>query len=61
MVASSGEGGTIGIRDARSGELLKTLQRDRPYERVNITGIKGLSEVQKATLLTLGAVEDHLA
>jgi hypothetical protein len=38
-------------------EYLKTLRRDRPYERLNISGIKGLTSAQKATLLTLGAVE----
>ena len=41
-----------------SGEPLQTLRRDRPYERLNITGIKGLSEAQKASLLALGAFEE---
>jgi hypothetical protein len=31
----------------------------RPYEGMNITGIKGLTEQQKVTLKTLGAVEDY--
>jgi hypothetical protein len=33
------------------------LRRDRPYERLNITGIRGLTEAQKATLRALGAME----
>ena len=37
--------------------LTFTLQRDRPYERLNITGIKGLTEAQRTALLALGAVE----
>jgi WD40 repeat protein/transcriptional regulator with XRE-family HTH domain len=37
--------------------LLRTLRRDRPYERLNITGIGGLTEAQKAALLALGAIE----
>ncbi len=37
------------------GERLRTLRRDRPYERLDITGIKGLSEAQKALLHALGA------
>jgi WD40 repeat protein len=37
--------------------LVRTLRRDRPYERLNITGIRGLTEAQKATMLALGAVE----
>jgi hypothetical protein len=31
--------------------MLKTLRADRPYERMNITGVKGLTEAQKATLI----------
>jgi hypothetical protein len=44
--------------DLHSGEHLLTLRRDRPYERLNIKGIKGLSEAQKASLRALGAFEE---
>lgn len=57
MVACCGESGAVGIYKVQTGELLKTLRRDRPYERVNITGIRGLTEAQKQTLRELGAVE----
>jgi WD40 repeat protein len=57
-VASCGDDGAIRIWDLHSGEYLHTLRRDRPYERLDITGIKGLTEAQKATLRALGAVED---
>ncbi len=57
-LASGGDDGAIRIWDLHSAELLRTLRRDRPYERLNITGIRGLTEAQKATLRTLGAVED---
>jgi hypothetical protein len=30
---------------------------DRPYEGMNITGVKGLTEAEKATLKALGAIE----
>ena len=43
--------------DLQSGRYLKTLRRDRPYERLNIRGIRGLTEAQKATLRALGAIE----
>ncbi|MBI1256995.1 MAG: XRE family transcriptional regulator [Chloroflexi bacterium] len=56
-LASCGDDGTIVLWDLRSGDYLQTLRRDRPYERMNITGIAGLSEGQKTTLLALGAVE----
>jgi hypothetical protein len=34
-------------------------ESDRPYEGMNITGVKGLTEAEKATLKALGAVEDE--
>ncbi len=57
-LASCGNDGTIRLWDLESGHSLGTLRRDRPYERLNITGIRGLTEAQKASLLALGAVED---
>jgi hypothetical protein len=44
--------------DLPSGELLQTLRQDRPYERLNITGIQGLTEAQKVSLRALGAFEE---
>ena len=58
-LASCGDDGTIKIWDLDGGEHLHTLRRDRPYERLNITGIRGLTEAQKATLRALGAIEDR--
>ena len=48
----------IMIWDLESGEHLQTLRRDRPYERLNITGIRGLTEAQKASLQALGAIDE---
>ncbi|MBE9127453.1 MULTISPECIES: NACHT and WD40 repeat domain-containing protein [unclassified Coleofasciculus] len=56
-LASGSSDGTITLWDVQTGKCLKTL-RDRPYEGMNITGVKGLTEAEKATLKTLGAVED---
>ncbi len=56
--ATCGFDGTIKLWDLHSGELLRTLRRDRPYERLNITGIQGLTEAQKASLRALGAIEE---
>jgi len=58
FLASCGEDGGIMLWDLQRGASLRTLRRDRPYERLNITGIRGLTEAQKATLRALGAVED---
>lgn len=52
---SSGEDETLKTRDTTSLNCWQTTRLDRPYEGMNITGIKGLSEAQKATLRTLGA------
>ena len=60
-LASCGDDGTIRLWDLESGELLRTLRRDRPYERLNITGIRGLTQAEIATLRALGAVEDGKA
>ncbi len=58
-LASCGDDGAIMLWDLQGGEHLRTLRRDRPYERLNITGIQGLTEAQKATLRALGAVENR--
>ncbi len=59
LLASCGNDGTIRLWDLESGQHLHTLRRDRPYERLTITGIRGLTEAQKASLRALGAVEDE--
>ena len=59
-VASSPAAGTMErsrFGEMDSGEHVATLRRDRPYERLNITGIKGLTDAQKLTLKMMGAVE----
>jgi len=56
-LASCGDDNIIQVWDLQSGEHLQTLRRDRPYERLNITSIRGLSEAQKTTLRALGAIE----
>jgi WD40 repeat protein len=57
-LASGGDDGAIRIWDVHTGELVQSLRCDRPYERLDMTGIRGLNEAQKATLRALGAVED---
>jgi WD domain, G-beta repeat len=57
-VANCGDDGAITLWDLNCAEHLRTLRRDRPHERLNITGIRGLTEAQKATLRALGAIEE---
>jgi len=56
-LASAGQDETIKLWKVKTGECLNTLRADRPYEGMNITGVTGLTEAQKATLRTLGAIE----
>jgi WD40 repeat protein len=58
-LASCGDDSSIMIWDQHNGEHLQTLRRDRPYERLNITGVKGLTEARKTTLRALGAIEEE--
>ncbi|MBW4640571.1 MAG: NACHT domain-containing protein [Gloeocapsa sp. UFS-A4-WI-NPMV-4B04] len=48
---------TIKEWDVETGKCLKTLRVPRPYEGMNITDIKGLTEAQRISLKALGAVE----
>jgi WD40 repeat protein len=57
-LARCGDDGAIMLWDLHRGKPLQTLRRDRPYERLNITGVRGLSEAQKASLRALGAFEN---
>jgi WD40 repeat protein len=56
-LASCGDDGAIVLWDLHSGDHLQTLRRDRPYERMDITGVTGLTTAQVASLKALGAVE----
>jgi WD40 repeat protein len=56
LVMSGSEDRTMRCWNVRTGEYVNRV-RNRLYEGMNITGITGLTEAQKATLRELGAVE----
>jgi WD40 repeat protein len=60
LVASGSFDGTVRAWDAASGATVRTLRDDRPFERVDITGLGGATPAQRAALLTLGAVEHEV-
>ncbi|MCG6138663.1 MAG: hypothetical protein MET45_29390, partial [Nostoc sp. LLA-1] len=57
MLTSASHDETIKLWSVRTGECYKTLQAPRPYEGMNIAGVRGLTDAQKASLRVLGAVE----
>jgi WD40 repeat protein len=56
-VASGSEDETIKLWDVNTGECLRTLRSDRPYEGMVIAGVTGITEAQKSTLRRLGAID----
>jgi predicted ATPase/Tfp pilus assembly protein PilF len=61
LVASGGMDGTVRLWEVRSGACLRTLGRDRSYERLDITDLTGVTEAQRAALLALGALDGETA
>ncbi len=57
LMASGGLDGAVRIWEVSSGACLHTLRSDRQYERMNITGLTGMTSAQRAALLALGALE----
>lgn len=57
FIASSSEDGTIRLWDSRTGDCLRILTIDRPYEAMNILGVTGITDAQKEMLRILGAIE----
>jgi hypothetical protein len=47
----------VRLWEAGSGACLHTLRSDRRYERLNITGLTGVTAAQRAALFALGATE----
>jgi len=56
-LVSGSDDGTMKLWEIETSTCLQTLRSDRPYERMDITGVKGLTDAQRATLKTLGAIE----
>lgn len=55
-LASASEDETIRLWDMRSQSTLAILKAKKPYEKMKITGVKGLTVAQLAMLRELGAV-----
>ena len=58
LLASGSFDGTTRLWNLSTGESLRSFQVDRPYERMDITGLTGITRANHASLTTLGAI-DH--
>ncbi len=59
ILASGSQDETIKLWNMRTGKCLSTLRGERPYERLNISGVTGLTEAEKASMRALGAREQR--
>jgi len=57
VAVSAGVDGTVRVWETDTGQVRHTLLADRRYERLDITGLTGLTEAQRDALLVLGAVD----
>jgi WD40 repeat protein len=57
VLASGSIDGTVRLWDVPDGASLRMLRADRRYERLDITGLTGVTEAQRGALLALGSVE----
>ena len=58
LLASGGWDGTVRLWEAPSGAHVRTLRAERRYERLDITGLTGITDAQRQALRTLGAVDN---
>ena len=59
LLACGTDDGTIMLWEWQTENCLMTLRSDRPYERMNISGVTGITEAQRASLKALGAFEEE--
>jgi WD40 repeat protein len=57
LLAGGGQDGTVRIWHSQTGMSARVLHPDRLYQRMDITGLMGVTDVQRAALLALGAIE----
>jgi WD40 repeat protein len=61
LLVSGGSDGTVRLWEASTGALLRTLHGERRYERLDVTGLTGITNAQRTAFLALGAIEQSPA
>jgi WD40 repeat protein len=59
-ITSSSFDGTLRVWDVQSGKSVRSMRAERCYERLDITGLTGITEGQRQALLALGAKDGTL-
>jgi WD40 repeat protein/transcriptional regulator with XRE-family HTH domain len=59
IIASGSNDETIRLWDASAGECFRIMGSNKLYKHMNIKGMTGVSEAQRAMLRVLGAIEDE--
>jgi WD40 repeat protein len=57
LLASGGDDGIVRLSETVNGTCRHRLRSDRHYQRLDITGLTGVTEAQRAALVALGAIE----
>jgi hypothetical protein len=57
LLVSGGPDGMVHVWEPRSGTRIRTLTAQGRYQGLDITGLTGVTEAQRAALLAMGAVE----
>jgi WD40 repeat protein/transcriptional regulator with XRE-family HTH domain len=57
LAVSGGIDGDVRVWTASSGVCVRTLRDERRYERLDITGLTGITDAQRSALRSLGATE----
>lgn len=57
-LVSGSQDESVRLWEVETGRCLHVLKAERPYDRMNIAGVSGLTDAQIATLCTLGALTE---
>ena len=60
ILISGDDDGSVRLWDVQTRECFAVFQIPRPYEGTNITGVQGLTEAQRASMIALGAVDESV-